>query len=340
MSKKWMMGILAAVVLLCSGCKAEDGQSHEEAGKAALQLVTSQTAESDASMEEAFTCTDALGREVVLSGELLAKIRQGQYKAAVLSGSLAEIWTLAGGSLAVVTEDAYEEENRLLAISEDTVSAGSLKHPGMEILASEEVDLVILSAALEGQVSMAETLEQLQIPAIYLSVESFWDYLDALKLLTEITGCQDGYETYGAAVEERVQSQVARQDESQPEILLLRAYSSGVKAKGSDNMTGYMLKELGCVNIADTRQALAEEVSLEAIVLADPEYIFVTTMGSSEEAALESLNSLLADQPAWKSLTAVKEGRYYVLPQNLFHNKPNQRWAESYEILADILYED
>ena len=66
MSKKWMMGILAAVVLLCSGCKAEDGQSHEEAGKAALQLVTSRTGEPDASIEETVTCTDALGRDLLV----------------------------------------------------------------------------------------------------------------------------------------------------------------------------------------------------------------------------------------------------------------------------------
>ena len=88
----------------------------------------------------------------------------------------------------------------------------------------------------------------------------------------------------------------------------------------------------------DGEQALAEEVSMEAIITADPDYIFVTTMGNDEEAALKSIQELLADHPAWKNLTAIKENHYYVLPQNLFHNKPNHRWAESYEILADILY--
>ena len=31
-------------------------------------------------------------------------------------------------------------------------------------------------------------------------------------------------------------------------------------------------------------------------------------------------------------------GRYVILPGELFHYKPNKRWGESYEYLADILY--
>ena len=42
--------------------------------------------------------------------------------------------------------------------------------------------------------------------------------------------------------------------------------------------------------------------------------------------------------PAWQSLSAVQNGRYVILPGELFHYKPNKRWGESYEYLADILY--
>ena len=39
-------------------------------------------------------------------------------------------------------------------------------------------------------------------------------------------------------------------------------------------------------------------------------------------------------------LSAVQEGRVYVLPRELFHYKPNARWAEAYEYLLAILYPD
>lgn len=77
---------------------------------------------------------------------------------------------------------------------------------------------------------------------------------------------------------------------------------------------------------------------MEAIIHADPDYIFVTTMGESEEAAMNMVEELLTTNPAWNGLKAVQGGHYYVLPKELFHNKPNERWGESYRILAGYLY--
>ena len=61
-------------------------------------------------------------------------------------------------------------------------------------------------------------------------------------------------------------------------------------------------------------------------------------MGESDEAALQSVQDMLMSNPAWAGLSAVKNDRYVVLPKDLFHLKPNDRWGESYEMLADILY--
>ena len=44
------------------------------------------------------------------------------------------------------------------------------------------------------------------------------------------------------------------------------------------------------------------------------------------------------ENPAWSGLTAVQEGRVYYLDQKLYNLKPNDRWGEAYEKLADILY--
>lgn len=77
---------------------------------------------------------------------------------------------------------------------------------------------------------------------------------------------------------------------------------------------------------------------MEEIIRQDPDFIFVTTMGASSEKAMQALAEGIESNPAWAGLTAVKEGRYILLPKELFHNKPNHRWGESYEILADYLY--
>ena len=58
-----------------------------------------------------------------------------------------------------------------------------------------------------------------------------------------------------------------------------------------------------------------------------------------EEAAKSYMLELFAAE-GWKDLTAVKENRYVFLPKDLFHFKPNARWADAYRYLAELLYPD
>ena len=135
---------------------------------------------------------------------------------------------------------------------------------------------------------------------------------------------------------DRVRAAVREQEP--PTALLLRAFSSGAKAKGADNLAGAILQDLGAENLVEQHESLLEDLSLEEIIAADPDYIFVTVMGSDEDAALENLEATVGANPAWAELDAVINGRYILLPKELFHYKPNARWGESYVCLAKMLY--
>lgn len=301
--KKLIIFIITAALLL-TGCAKTDGGS------------------------AVYTFTDSQDRTVeVKSFE----------KTAVLSGSLAEVWQLAGGELFGITNDAYD--GHTLDIPEDVKNYGDVKNPSVEGLIADGVDFVILSGTIANQVKLEETLNSSGITAAYFDVENFEDYLSMLKICTDITGRSDLYAENGEAVRERVEQSVERaKDKEHPKVLLLRSYSTGIKAKGSDNMTGQMLADLGCENIADSESSLLEELSLEAIVRADPDFVFITTMGEDTEAAIAQYEETLGSNPAWQELTAVKDGRVHVLPKDMFHYKPNNRWGEAYEYLEEILY--
>ena len=273
------------------------------------------------------TFTDALGYEVTVDHPA---------KTAVISGSYADMWQLAGGEFAAITKDAED----IITVTEEMINLGDLKSPSVEMMIAGEIDFVILSGVIAEHVGLRDQLEEAGITTAYFEVETFEDYAAMMNILTDITGRKDIYQTNVEMLREEITEQIARADESNPTVLLLRAYSGGVKSKGSDSMTGQMLKDLGCVNIADSEKGLLEELSMEAIIAADPDYIFVTTMGESQEAALKMVDELLTSNPAWSGLKAVKENHYYVLPKELFHIKPNKRWGESYRILADYLYGD
>ena len=94
------------------------------------------------------------------------------------------------------------------------------------------------------------------------------------------------------------------------------------------------------MNIADSDETLLEQLSLERILQLDPDFIFVVMQGADKSEAQRALDHTLLANPAWQSLTAVQQGRYYVMDDRLYNLKPNARWGEAYEHLADILYPD
>ena len=132
---------------------------------------------------------------------------------------------------------------------------------------------------------------------------------------------------------------LARPDGSRPSVLYIRATGSSCKVKNSEgSVLGEMLKDLGCINIADRNGSLLEQLSIEAILQADPDCIFVVLQSADPADAQAILQTTLLDNPAWASLTAVQEGRYHVMDPNLYNLKPNAQWGKAYEQLADILY--
>lgn len=312
--------ILAAVLSLTlmgsvlAGCSNQEDVMESEAAETAVQGVT---------------FTDALGTEVQL---------ESWNTVVSLYGSFAETWTLAGGKLAGVTEDAMEE--RHMDLGDDVAMIGSVKSPSLESILAVNPDFVILSADIATQVDMQQALTEAGIPHAYFRVDTFADYLSMLELFCQMTGRSDLYEQNGALVEQKItEIKKLTAAEEGPTGLLIRAFSTGAKAKGNDNETGVIMEDLGVDNIVTRHQSLLDDLSMEEIITEDPDFIFITTMGK-EDAALAALESGIMSNPAWEGLTAVQQDRCYVLPKDLFHYKPNARWAESYAYLAKLLYPD
>lgn len=331
---KSAVGAALMLVVVLAGCgRTTAGEANAVPAADVVKTAVQETTEipedrSGPQDKNLITFTDGLGYEVSVSPT---------DHAAVLSGSFADCWTLAGGTLDAVTEDVYKEQ--IVEVPDSAVDLGMLKSPSVELLVGSGPELVLLSANIEEHVALRDTLEKSGIVTAYFDVETFEDYLNMLKILTDITGREDLYKKNGTDIQSEIKKQIGRADGSSPTILFMRAFSTGVRAKGSDkNMTGQMLRDMGCLNIADNDRGLLDDLSMESIIARDPDYIFVTTMGSSEEAAMKSVEDMLVSNPAWSELKAVKNNRYYVLPKALFHNKPNNRWGESYRMLADILY--
>ncbi len=326
--------VLALLTLIFAGCQEKKypvketraGQTGREAAPEA-----SATDRTNTSADVYYSFSDAAGNVV----ELPAKPR----KVVSLLGSFAETWLLAGGELIGVTSDVMTDRN--LGLPADTNIIGTVKEPNLEEIIALSPDFVILSPDVAGHVNAAESFREMGIVHAFFKVEYFEDYLSMLRICTDITGHEELYKKNGLDVKKQIDDILARLPDiaaaDKPEILFIRAFSSGAKAKSEDNMTCRILDDLGTVNMAAKHESLLEELSMEIIILEDPDYIFVVPMADPEKS-LQALEDGIQQNPAWSTLTAVENGRYHVLPKDLFHYKPNARWGESYEYIAKILY--
>lgn len=285
-----------------------------------------ETAVETSEATEEYTFTDALGREVTVGST---------ENVAVLLGSFADVWMLAGGEVNAVVSDAFGNYD----LAEGTIDLGRMLEPNVEALIASEPDFVIASAGTDAQVELLDTFESAGLNVAYFEVSDFDDYLNMLDTLTDITGRKELFEQYGTRLAQEIDAIKESIPDTHPTVLFIRAAASSVKAKGSEGTVGgEILADLGCINIADSDSAILDDLSLEAIVAADPDFIFVTTQGDDKEAALANVQDLLINNPAWSQLSAVQNGHYYEIEKELYNSKPNARWAEAYEKLVDILY--
>ena len=285
-------------------------------------------------MDAQIIFTDALNREI--------HIEKSPERVAALIGSFADVWQLSGGSVCATAEDAWDDFGLELG---DAVNIGGAHSPSVESLLSADPDFVIASASTASNVEMKETLENAGITVAYFDVDCFEDYLSMLDICTDITGRKDLYVQNGTMLQAQIDAikeecLQANLPENERKILLLRASSGFVKAKGSEGtILGEMLADLGCINIADSDEALLENLSVESVIREEPYRIFVVTMGDDTETAIDNRTRMMDETPAWGSLEAVSENRLHIMDRKLFNIKPNAKWAEAYEQLSAILLE-
>lgn len=308
--------MVIAAILSLSACKGETGPKNGFA--------------------EYYRFIDSTGKEIVLDSK--------PQKTAILFSSYAEIWSDCGGEIAVTVGDSvkrgFAPETAVL------VNDGAGLKIDMEILLAEEPDFVVVTPDLSAQAEAVEVLSEMGIPTAAFREESMEDYLYILKIFSEILENKEVYEQKGIQVAEDIDSildsvnSYLKETKNDPvDYLLLRAGSgaSSTKAKtAEDHLACAMLDTLGAHNIADEAGDLAEELSLESILISQPDVIFIVPQGD-EEAARAYMDEVLSSE-GWNALDAVMQDRVIFLDKELFGYKPNDRWAEGYKELCTVLY--
>lgn len=295
-----------------------------------VAILVSSTSCAKKEIKKGFTFTDDLGRTVTVDSPK---------RVTALLGSFADMWILAGGEICASAEDAWSDFN--ITLPESTLNIGTTHSPSLEQIFLSNPQFVIASSKSAKHVEMESALSSAGISVAYFDVTDFESFNRVFKIFTDITQRRDLYEKHGSLQKNNIDEIIKRSKEQTSQtILVIRASASSIKAKNSEStLLGKMLKDLGCINIADSDNMILENLSIESISEKNPDRIFIVEMGDKTEQTQAAIEKLFSENPLWQQLDAVKNGKVHFMDKHLYNLKPNARFTEAYSNLEKLLYE-
>ena len=216
---------------------------------------------------------------------------------------------------------------------------------GPEQIAAYHPDLVLMKSYLAGQ--YAEPLQKLDIPSLYLDLETPQTFYRDIEVLGQIFGNPDRaqeivgfYQTRVSSIEERLTSL----DEAQKPRVLLLKYSD----KGGEiafNIPPATWIQTTLVEMAGgipvwTDANLGQGwtvVTFEQIAAWNPDQIFIIDYAGNADQVVADLTAA----PLWSDLAAVQAEQLYAFASDFYSwDQPDTRWILGLQWLATKIHPD
>ena len=334
-----IMGLLAA----CAPA-ATPTAALTEPPPAPTQAPTAVPTEVPTEVDTTIVITDAVGREVVLPSAPQRIIIVG--RASVLLGDAVYFFPQALERLVAISGTSQGAGHFLELVDPAFISKIKFDtNVGPEGVAAEQPDLVIMKTYMAEK--LGTPLEELNIPVIYLDLETPEQYTRDLAILGKIF--QD--DARAAEVAQFYLDQVnlvsstvsVVPDEDTPRVLLLY-YTD------RDGEIAFNVAPKTWIQTIITRLAggvpVWEDIELgngwtkinfEQIAAWDPDKIFIIRYtGNPEEVVAQ-----FKQDPNWQALRAVQSGDLKAFPKDYYSwDQPNTRWVLGMRWLAQQLHPD
>ena len=231
-------------------------------------------------------------------------------------------------------------KSKVIAEAADAATIGPVYQIDAEKVLSLTPDLVIINKGMNEK--LIETLAANDIKTLVMDMKSYDDVKREVATFAALTG-----ETAkGRALIEKMDADIEEVRASIPQekkrVSIIHSTGQGLSVQLDGSIAGSIVKMLGWENTASGMTALdknpdAAPYSMETLVSQNPDIIFVTSMG--EEAEIRaSMEKMFEESPAWQTVAAVREGRVYYLPQELFLFSPGIDYPAAVRYMARLIY--
>ena len=195
----------------------------------------------------------------------------------------------------------------------DVPSVGDGMPPNVEAVAARKPDLVVLYNS-GPNVTAAQQLERLGIQTVLLELNRLEDLGPATRRLGQLTGLRHAADSLAAAMD----SLSARPPPAATTSIAFVVWDNPPIIIGRGSYLHQLAALAGARNVFDDIAAPSAQVSLETIAARNPQWIAV--LADSIETPS------FAKRPEWRSVHAVRDRRFLLLPGTLF-GRPGPRSA-------------
>ncbi|MBR6014326.1 MAG: ABC transporter substrate-binding protein [Selenomonadaceae bacterium] len=226
--------------------------------------------------------------------------------------------------------------------AENIPSIGKVYQVDVERVLSCTPDLVIINKGMNEK--LINILQENKIPVLVMEMKTYDEVKNSVKVFAKLSG----NENKGAEIIQKMDADIKQTLEKIPaekkRVAILHSTAQGLSVQLEGSIAGSIVKMLGWENIADgmtpfEKNPDAAPYSMETLAAQNPEIIFVTSMGNSEELK-KGMQEEINSNAAWQTINAVKNNKIYYLPQNLFLLSPALNYPQAVKYLADLIYHE
>ena len=184
-------------------------------------------------------------------------------------------------------------------------AVGDGLNPNVEAIAGRRPDLVVLYRS-QMNATAAEQLARLGIPTVTLAQDRLEDIAQAARELGRLTGHKSAGDSIGAAIDALLHTPtpapIAR--------VTFVVWDNPPMVIGGGSYLDQLATLAGANNVFHDLGGASATVSIETIVARNPDFILVLSDSTAPPA--------YSARREWRAIRAVREGRFIMLPADLF----------------------
>lgn len=268
-------------------------------------------------LAETLCARDALQRDVCLP--------EAATRIVSLSPGATELMFSAGAGDKVVGAGAWSDYP---PAAEQLPRVGDSNRLDLEVILSLQPDLVV--AWVDGNSrQQVERLEQLGLPAFWLSPREFEDIPRAIEQLGTLAGTLDVAQSEALSFRQGIRELEERYHSADPIRVFYQIWDQPLMTINRDELIGKAIELCGGINVFGHLPRLVPRISTEAVLEAAPEVIVTSGREGNDRA-------WLASWEAYPGLPAVAAGNLFLEPPDLLA-RPTVRMLEGVSHLCQTL---